>query len=65
VVTLGAGSESKIGKDWKAVFQRADGKDLPGGTARVVQVNKTTTVIHIKITPDQISANPNVRLSPP
>lgn len=66
-ITLGAGSEtSGIGKEWKATFLRADtDKPLGNGAATVVRVNKTTTVIRIKMTPDLVNANPNVKLAPP
>lgn len=38
---------------------------LPGGSATLVRINKTTTVITVKMTTDAINRNPNVVLSPP
>ena len=66
-VTLSAGSESGVGgKEWKVQVLRGDTQNLlPGaGSATIIRLNKTTTVIHIKLTSDVMSANPNVKLSP-
>lgn len=65
-VTLGAGSEHLVGKDWKAVVLRGvTTSPLSGGSATIVRVNKTTTVIQVKLTTNQMAENSNVQLSPP
>lgn len=65
-VTLGSGSEHGIGKDWKGavVLRGATESPLSGGTATVVRVNKTTTLIRVKLTTNQMGENSNVKLSP-
>lgn len=64
-VTVGGGSELGVSKDWKAVVLRGTTTSpLSGGNATVVRVNKTTTILHVKLTTDQVGANPNVQLSP-
>ncbi len=64
-IVVGGGSEQGIGKDWKVSVLRGDTTSpLSGGTGTVVRVNKTTTIIRVKLTSQQIMANSNVQLSP-
>lgn len=64
-VTVGGGSELGVGKGWKATVLRGTSTTpLSGGAGTVVRVNKTTTVVHVKLTTGQIGENPNVQLSP-
>ncbi len=64
-VVVGGGSEQGIAKDWKVTVLRGDTTSpLSGGAGTVVRVNKTTTVIRVKLTSQQINANSNVQLSP-
>ncbi len=64
-ITLGGGSDLGVAASWKAVVLRGETTvPLPGGNATIKRVNKTTTLVHVKMTPDQVGANPNVQLSP-
>ncbi len=64
-VTVGGGSELGVGKGWKAtVLRGTTTTPLSGGAGTVVRVNKTTTIVHVKLTTGQIGENPNVQLSP-
>ncbi|HEY0195476.1 MAG TPA: hypothetical protein VGC42_30385 [Kofleriaceae bacterium] len=66
VITIGAGTNSHIGKDWKAVVLRGDSDSpLAGGDVTVVRVDKGVTVGKVHLTIDQVSANSKVRLSAP
>lgn len=66
VITIGVGSEKGVNKDWKAVVLRGS-TDEPMSSAEpvVIKVDKNITVVKVKLTTDQISANNRVRLSPP
>lgn len=65
-VTLGAGSDHGVGKDWKGAMVLRGATDLPlsGGKATVVRINKTTTLIQVKLSAGQMTENSNVKLSP-
>lgn len=65
-VTLGSGSDHGVGKDWKGavVLRGTTESPLSGGTGSIVRVNRTTTVIQVKLTTNQMGENSNVKLSP-
>ena len=64
-VIVGGGSEQGVATSWKVtVLRGTTDQPLSGGTGTVVRVNKTTTIVHVKLTTDQMGANPNVKLSP-
>jgi len=64
-VTLGAGSEQGVAKEWKVnVLRGATTAPLSGGGGTIKRVNKTTTIIVVKLTTNQMAENSNVQLSP-
>jgi len=66
VITIGAGTNSGIGKNWTAAVLRGDSdQPLSGGDIQVIRVDKNVTVGKVRLTTDQISSNPKVRLSAP
>jgi len=66
-VTIGAGSSSGIRSNWTAhVLSGNNGEQpLAGGEIKVVRVDKAVTVGKVKLTADQLLANPRVRLAAP
>ncbi|MGE0398038.1 MAG: hypothetical protein AB7T06_15160 [Kofleriaceae bacterium] len=71
IVTLGAGSEHGIGKEWtKGSLLRGDTKDpkarFPNGSVTVIQVGKRTTKVKLRqgITSDVLRDNDKVVLEP-
>jgi hypothetical protein len=66
IIQISAGSSRGIKRDWRGQVLRA-GSDVPfiGGEVTVIRVDKNLTVGKVKLTTDQISANPYVKLSPP
>jgi len=66
VVTIAVGSDQGIGKGWTGRVMRGDSDTpLDGGDVTVIRVGKRETIGKVKLTTDQISANPKVKLSPP
>ncbi|MBL0217849.1 MAG: hypothetical protein IPQ07_28715 [Myxococcales bacterium] len=64
-ITVGGGSELGIAKGWRVTVLRGETSNpLSGGTGTIVRVNKTTTIVHVSLTTNQIGANPNVLLQP-
>lgn len=64
-VTVGAGTESGITKTWKAnVLRGTTDALLSGGSAKVIRVNKRTTVLEVNVTADLLRENPMIRLAP-
>lgn len=71
IVTLGAGSDSGVGKEWtKGSLLRGDGKDpkarFPNGSITVIQVDRRTTKVRLRqgITSDILKDNDKVILEP-
>lgn len=71
IVTLGAGSDHGVGKEWtKGSLLRGDTKDpkakFPNGSITVIQVNKTNTKVKLRvgITSDILKDNDKVVLEP-
>jgi len=66
-VTLGIGSDrAPIDTTWTGVvLSTATGKPLVGGGLILVRVGKTQTLAKSLLTIDQLTANPQVQLSPP
>lgn len=66
IITISAGSDKGVAKGWRGQVLRGD-TDTPmvGGDVIVIRVDKTRTTGKTKLTVDQISANPYVKLSPP
>ena len=66
IITIGAGKKQGVKLDWGGKVLRGD-SDSPmvGGDVVLVRVDDTKTIGRVKLTTDQISANPYVKLSPP
>ena len=66
IITIAAGSNSGITKDWTAQVLRGDiDEPLPGGAITIVRVDKAITVAKVRLTGDQIKSHSRVKLSPP
>jgi hypothetical protein len=64
-VTVGGGSDAGVTDTWKVqVLRGATKVPLAGGSGTILRINKTTTLIRVKLTPDQALANPTILLSP-
>lgn len=68
IITIGVGTNQGVKPTWTGTIIKGpsvgDGA-VPGGAIIVVRVDTDRTVARIKLTADQISATPYVRLSPP
>lgn len=69
IVTLGAGSDHGVGKDWTkgSLLKGKNPKTkYPNGTVTVIQVNKNTTKVQLRqgITSDILKDNDKVVLEP-
>jgi hypothetical protein len=66
IVTVAAGTEQGIAKDWRAKFREGKTeKPLANGDAILIRVNKRTTILKTNLTPDQVRANKYIQLDPP
>jgi hypothetical protein len=66
IVTIGAGSNSGVAPNWTAhVLAGTSENPLAGGQVTVVRVDKAVTVGKVRLTADQLLANPRVRLAAP
>jgi hypothetical protein len=66
VITIAAGSDAGVAKGWTGRVLRGDSdNNLDGGEVVVIRVGKRETVGKVRLTTDQVSANPRVKLSPP
>jgi hypothetical protein len=66
VITIAAGSEQGVGKGWTGRVLRGDSDNpIDGGDVTVIRVGRRETVGKVRLTTDQVSANPRVKLSPP
>ncbi|HEY5924710.1 MAG TPA: hypothetical protein VIV11_23685 [Kofleriaceae bacterium] len=66
VVTIAVGSDQGVGKGWTGRVLRGDTDSaIDGGDVTVIRVGKRETVGKVRLTIDQVSANPKVKLSPP
>jgi len=66
VITIAVGSDQGVGKGWTGRVLRGDSENpLDGGDVTVIRVGKRETVGKVRLTTDQVSANPRVKLSPP
>lgn len=65
-ITIATGSDAGVAKGWKGQVLRGDSESpLSGGDFVVFRVDKKVSVGKVRLTVDQINANPWVRLSPP
>jgi hypothetical protein len=66
VITVDAGTNDGIDRDWHVDVLDGRGKRMPGGDATIVKVTANVTVAKVKLTIDQVkSSRRQVRLSPP
>lgn len=66
IITIGAGTNSGVAKNWTATVMRGDtDSPLAGGDVQIIRVDKGVTVGKVKLTTDQISANSRVKLQAP
>jgi hypothetical protein len=66
IITIGAGTNSGVQKNWGATVLRGDtDQPLAGGDVIVIRVDKGVTVGKVHLTTDQLAANSRVRLSAP
>jgi hypothetical protein len=68
IVIVGVGKNQGVKKGWTAAVLKSNdinGAVVSGANANVMDVDVSTTKISLKLSPDQISATPYVRLSPP
>lgn len=66
VCTLGTGNDAGVAKTWRAQVLRGDTRlPLVGGKAEIVRVDRRTTVVRVKLTPETVRENPTVLLAPP
>jgi hypothetical protein len=66
VITVAAGSDQGVAQGWNGQVLRGDSDSgLDGGSFKVIRVGKREAVGKVKLTIDQVAANPRVKLSPP
>jgi hypothetical protein len=66
VITVAAGSDQGITSGWKGQLLRGTtDAPLDGGSFAVLRVGKRELIGKVKLTPDQVAANPRAKLSPP
>ncbi|HEY5949171.1 MAG TPA: hypothetical protein VIV40_26945 [Kofleriaceae bacterium] len=66
VITIAAGSDQGVVKGWTGRVMRGDSDTpLDGGEVNVIRIGKRETVGKVRLTTDQVAANPKVKLSPP
>ncbi|HEU4731089.1 MAG TPA: hypothetical protein VFT22_24515, partial [Kofleriaceae bacterium] len=66
IITIGAGTNSGVQKNWGATVLRGDSdQPLAGGEVTVIRVDKGVTVGKVHLTTDQLAANSRVRLAAP
>lgn len=66
LVTIAAGSDQNVAKGWRGAVLRGETETaMEGGEVTVIRVGKRETLARVRLTTDQISANPRVRLTAP
>jgi hypothetical protein len=66
LVTIAVGEDQGVSKGWTGRVLRADTDNpIDGGDVTVIRVGKRETIGKTRLTTDQVSANPRVKLSPP
>ena len=66
IITVAAGTQDGIDRDWHVDVLGAGGKPMALGDAKIVKVTKTTTFAKVRLTLDQVtSSRMQARLSPP
>jgi hypothetical protein len=66
IITIGAGSNLGVQANWTGtVLSGNSANPLQGGDIKIIRVDKAVTVGKVHLTPDQLLANPRVRLNAP
>jgi hypothetical protein len=66
IITIGAGSAQGVQPTWTGTVLRGNSdQPLPGGVVEIVRIDLKQTTGKVKLTSDQLTANPRVRLSAP
>lgn len=68
IVQVGIGSDQGIKKGWTGTVIRGpdvNDKPFPGGDVTIIRIDKTVTVVKVRLTADQVEQNKNIRFSPP
>jgi hypothetical protein len=68
LVRVGIGSTQGVKKGWVGYVVRANDvneKAVPGGNVTIERIESAITIVRVKLTADQISSTPWVRLAPP
>jgi hypothetical protein len=62
IVTVHVGSNQGVARTWRAKFREGTTtKQLVGGEATVIRIDKRSTVLKTNLTPEQIRANRSVQ----
>jgi len=66
IITIAAGEDQGVTqKGWTGTVLRGDSdRPMDGGSVTIIRVGKRETIGKVRLTTDQISANPKVKLSP-
>jgi hypothetical protein len=62
VVELDVGEDRGLKRGVTAEVIDENARPVPGGRCQIIRVDKHSTVCSVKLTPDQVNANPRVRL---
>lgn len=65
IVTISRGSDDGVAKDWTACFVDANDQCRPQGELVLIRVAKHTSLARAKVSVQQITALPYVKLSAP
>ncbi len=66
LMEVSAGSAQGIARTRRAqVLQGDTDQPIDGGDAVIIRIDEQTTILKVKLTPDQLKANPRVRFTPP
>ena len=65
LVVIEVGRKRGVDKQWTARVVREDGQPIAGGSCTIVRIDDTRTLCTVRLTADQVAANPRVRIDPP
>jgi hypothetical protein len=66
IVEISVGSDQGVKKDWKCKVLRGETEAfMDGGDAMIIRVDKRQTVLKVRMTTDQVNANPHIKCSAP
>ena len=66
-ITIGAGSEQGVTKDWtvKVLSGQSGDQAIGNGDVQIIRIGKRDIVGKTKLSAEQVNANPRVQLTPP